>query len=205
MLRKSLLLLLVFLAVLTLGLSSVTSRWPMVRLWRVSSTTLVATALHDGHADAFYATAPNADEVDEFLALLHDSAEERDAGRLAAEMHSDPVFEGQGQFALASAKDGGAVRFPLWLPALLFTCYPAIATFRGPILRWYRRRRMNFCIRCGYNLTGVTAESCPGCARPMPDAHRQCPDALWDDGLATAHTDDSLTAPQPAGQRKGIP
>jgi len=52
--------------------------------------------------------------------------------------------------------------FPLWLPFLAFSAYPAIAFIRGPYRR-YRRHRKGLCLKCGYNLTGNASGVCPEC------------------------------------------
>ncbi len=54
------------------------------------------------------------------------------------------------------------VRFPLWVPLILFSIWPAAAFIRGPVRR-YRRRKRGLCLQCGYNLTGVPEPRCPEC------------------------------------------
>ena len=51
---------------------------------------------------------------------------------------------------------------PLWIPFILFASYPTVAFIRGP-LRRYRRRKRGLCVKCGYNLTGLTKPRCPEC------------------------------------------
>ena len=51
---------------------------------------------------------------------------------------------------------------PLWFPFVIFAFYPILAFIRGP-LRRYRRRKRALCVRCGYNLTGLTEPRCPEC------------------------------------------
>jgi hypothetical protein len=66
------------------------------------------------------------------------------------------------------------VRFPLWLPVILFAFLPIRAFIRGPIARRRLRRRRDLgqCIGCGYDLTGNVSGVCPECgaAIPKPDA-----------------------------------
>ncbi len=59
----------------------------------------------------------------------------------------------------------------IWLPLVLFSVYPVIALFRGP-LRRCRRRWWGCCIRCGYDLTGNESGVCPECGR-LFDEHVQ--------------------------------
>jgi hypothetical protein len=61
----------------------------------------------------------------------------------------------------------GFFLFPLWCPLVLFSIYPAVAFIRGPVRRW-RRRRHGLCLRCGYNLTGLTEPRCPECGEQVP-------------------------------------
>ena len=64
--------------------------------------------------------------------------------------------------ATSSAVHITAVVLPVWRMTILFAVYPLIAFIRGP-LRRYRRRKRGLCVRCGYNLTGLTAPKCPEC------------------------------------------
>jgi hypothetical protein len=54
------------------------------------------------------------------------------------------------------------IAVPIWLVVLVLLTYPALAFLRGP-LRRYRRRKRGLCVRCGYNLTGLTEPRCPEC------------------------------------------
>lgn len=56
------------------------------------------------------------------------------------------------------------LEIPVWVLLLAFAAYPAFAFLRGPVRRW-RRRRRNFCIHCGYNLTGNTTDICSECGK----------------------------------------
>lgn len=58
--------------------------------------------------------------------------------------------------------------FPVWLPVVVLLMYPAAAFVRGPFLRW-RRRRRGLCVRCGYDLTGLTEPRCPECGGALLD------------------------------------
>ena len=54
------------------------------------------------------------------------------------------------------------VEFPIWPLCILLCAYPTLTFIRGP-LRRYRRRKRGLCVRCGYNLTGLTEPRCPEC------------------------------------------
>jgi len=56
------------------------------------------------------------------------------------------------------------LRFPLWVPFVLFSIYPTIAFVRGPYRR-HRRRKKGLCLKCGYNLTGNVSGVCPECGK----------------------------------------
>jgi hypothetical protein len=58
------------------------------------------------------------------------------------------------------------VGVPFWSPVPLLLVYPIATLLRGP-LRRRRRRKRGLCIRCGYNLTGLTEPRCPECAEPF--------------------------------------
>lgn len=51
---------------------------------------------------------------------------------------------------------------PIWVLFAILAACPLTAWWRGPFLR-RRRRRRHQCIRCGYNLTGLTEPRCPEC------------------------------------------
>ena len=55
-----------------------------------------------------------------------------------------------------------SICLPLWLFAVSFGSYPAIAFIRDPF-RSYRRRKRGLCVTCGYDLRG-SPERCPECA-----------------------------------------
>ncbi|HNQ23832.1 MAG TPA: hypothetical protein PKK06_12120 [Phycisphaerae bacterium] len=55
---------------------------------------------------------------------------------------------------------GGGV--PFWALFVVLMVQPTVVFFRGPWRR-RRRRRHGQCIRCGYNLTGLTEPRCPEC------------------------------------------
>ena len=50
----------------------------------------------------------------------------------------------------------------LWYLLVFFAAYPTLAFVRGPLRRRWRRKR-GLCVRCGYNLTGLTHPRCPEC------------------------------------------
>jgi len=56
----------------------------------------------------------------------------------------------------------------LWAVTVAFAIYPALAFMRAA-LRWWRRRRRraNQCVRCGYNLTGLSEPRCPECGEAI--------------------------------------
>jgi hypothetical protein len=56
---------------------------------------------------------------------------------------------------------------PFWFLFVVFVTYPAVAFIRGLLRRW-RRRRRGLCVRCGYNLTGLTEPRCPECGGQIP-------------------------------------
>ncbi len=60
---------------------------------------------------------------------------------------------------------------PFWIPTVVFALYPCLAFLRGPVCRW-RRRKRNFCVLCGYNLTGNTSGVCPECGASVATAAR---------------------------------
>ncbi len=61
-----------------------------------------------------------------------------------------------------SGKFGTLIRFPMWVPLILFSIIPVWALIGIP-LRARRRRDCNQCIHCGYNLTGLPEPRCPEC------------------------------------------
>lgn len=62
----------------------------------------------------------------------------------------------------------GFIRTRTWTVFTIFAAYPAIASFRGPLRRW-RRRRKGLCLKCGYDLTGNESGVCPECGSPALD------------------------------------
>ncbi len=56
------------------------------------------------------------------------------------------------------------IRFPLWMPIVLFGSYPTAHLLLRAPLRRYRRRRRGLCVACGYDLTGNVSGTCPECA-----------------------------------------
>ena len=50
---------------------------------------------------------------------------------------------------------------PCWLLTLLLVAYPTIALVRGQLRR--RLRGKGLCLKCGYNLRGLTVPRCPEC------------------------------------------
>jgi len=68
---------------------------------------------------------------------------------------------------LFASHESGAYRitwlvFPFWMITAGLFLSGTIPLFRGPLRRWYRRRR-GHCIHCGYNLTRNRSGRCPEC------------------------------------------
>ena len=85
------------------------------------------------------------------------------------ENYIGPPMKGESQFVLSIGNWGSSVyrygtnfylRFPLWLPTLLFALWPAIASARH-----IKRRRLteNICTKCGYDLRATPSGICPEC------------------------------------------
>lgn len=62
------------------------------------------------------------------------------------------------------------VVLPLWLLAALFVVPPAVWGFR--LARAHRRRAMNRCIHCGYDLR-ATSDRCPECGTDVGEQSKQ--------------------------------
>jgi hypothetical protein len=75
-----------------------------------------------------------------------------------------------GSFYLRKDYPGNAIAsgigLPFWLITVILLIGPAMALARGPIRR-RRRRKRGECLRCGYNLNGLTEPRCPECGRPF--------------------------------------
>lgn len=58
---------------------------------------------------------------------------------------------------------------PIWLLTINLGFLPALASFLWAVktLRRARRRFLNHCQRCGYNLTGNTSGTCPECGHKL--------------------------------------
>lgn len=54
---------------------------------------------------------------------------------------------------------------PMWFTSLVLVAYPIVALVRE--IRRRRRRRHGFCLKCGYNLTGLPEPRCPECGTPF--------------------------------------
>jgi fructose-specific phosphotransferase system IIC component len=70
-------------------------------------------------------------------------------------------------------------RLPQWLPGVVTAFITSLTSvlvvhvvWRGPLQAQIRRelneRGIPLCIRCGYNLTGLTQPRCPECGTPFP-------------------------------------
>jgi len=53
------------------------------------------------------------------------------------------------------------LRLPVFPIAALLLVYPTVV-----VIRQRRRRRRNQCLKCGYNLTGLSEPRCPECGTP---------------------------------------
>lgn len=65
-----------------------------------------------------------------------------------------------------SSQFGTRIRFPVWVPLILFLTYPALASICRP-LQTRRRRKRNRCVKCGYDLTGLPEPRCPECGATL--------------------------------------
>lgn len=61
-----------------------------------------------------------------------------------------------------SSQFGTKIRFPIWVPLILFSIIPSWSLLCIP-LRARRRRACNQCVKCGYNLAGLPKPRCPEC------------------------------------------
>jgi len=59
-----------------------------------------------------------------------------------------------------------ALSMPAWFVFIPLSAYPLLYFTRGPIRRYFRRRK-GLCLKCAYNLTGNTTGICPECGTPM--------------------------------------
>ena len=52
-----------------------------------------------------------------------------------------------------------------WLPLIVFSAWPILSLALLLRRRWrtHRRRKLGLCVKCGYNLTGLTSPRCPEC------------------------------------------
>jgi len=68
----------------------------------------------------------------------------------------------------------GFVFAPYWFLLLLFSILPALALRRA--IWTFRRRKLNFCAKCGYDLR-ASPERCPECGmlRQVPDSNTKAP------------------------------
>ena len=60
-------------------------------------------------------------------------------------------------------KSAGGIVVPLWIPTVLFTLILWASSV--PLHRRRKRKRLGLCVKCGYNLTGLTEPRCPECGQ----------------------------------------
>lgn len=65
------------------------------------------------------------------------------------------------------------VQLPLWIPATLFGT--ALWVSYTPLRRRRKRRKLDLCLKCGYDLRG-SQERCPECGQPFA---KRRPGAAW--------------------------
>ncbi len=58
---------------------------------------------------------------------------------------------------------GWYFKFPLWIPTLLFAMMFCIAYL--PLHRRRKRKKLDLCVKCGYNLKGLSEPRCPECGK----------------------------------------
>ncbi|MCZ6653605.1 MAG: hypothetical protein O7D91_11325 [Planctomycetota bacterium] len=66
-----------------------------------------------------------------------------------------------GNRLLGYRTDSLNMAIPMWLPTLLFSVWPAWRSL--PLHRRRRRKMLGLCLKCGYNLRGLTKPRCPEC------------------------------------------
>jgi len=74
----------------------------------------------------------------------------------------------------------------LWIPLSLLLAYPAVTIVRRALQRRHRRR-MGYCLRCGYNLTGLIDPLCPECGQtfdPVRQREARLKLRFWIQGAA---------------------
>ena len=96
---------------------------------------------------------------------------------------ADPINYNEPYEPSGFAVHAGHIVTPAWFPPALLGAYPVWACMRGPVRRWWRRRRGR-CTSCGYMLYGLPEPRCPECgtavaqggarpSRPRSPAHRR--------------------------------
>ena len=160
MIRKAIIALLAFVALVAVLLWVATFFWPMPsRVFSVGHHRFACTNAPQGGLDFFHCTSlsdhPHLLPVSYFGGVRF-----RFAGISLITSHAG---------YLGSYVPAQRLHIPQWpflALALVFSIYPALAFIRGPVRRW-RRRKRGLCIRCGYNLTGLAEPRCPECGRAI--------------------------------------
>ena len=67
------------------------------------------------------------------------------------------------------------LRVPLWVPGLLFL--PGAYACVLPLSRRRKRKKLGLCLKCGYDLKGLTEPRCPECGTPFDMFERFTPNA----------------------------
>jgi len=59
------------------------------------------------------------------------------------------------------------IRIPFWMPTALF-CFLSCFSY-APFRRRRKRKKLGLCLKCGYNLRGLTEPRCPECSTPFDE------------------------------------
>ncbi len=56
---------------------------------------------------------------------------------------------------------------PFWIPSVFFGS--SVWWLSGPVHRRRKRKKLGLCVKCGYNLRGLTEPRCPECNTPFDE------------------------------------